>query len=45
MEFLFNNKLSSHIDSRAIIDAIDPVKDADGFHAINVGRNSKEVTC
>ena len=32
--------LPSHIDSRAIIDAIDPVKDADGFHAINVGRNS-----
>ena len=32
--------LPAHIDSRAIIDAIDPVKDADGFHAINVGRNS-----
>ena len=32
--------LPSHIDSRVIIDAIDPVKDADGFHAINVGRNS-----
>ena len=32
--------LPSHIDSRMIIDAIDPIKDADGFHAINVGRNS-----
>ena len=32
--------LPSHIDSRLIIDAIDPIKDADGFHAINVGRNS-----
>ena len=32
--------LPDHIDSRAIIDAIDPAKDADGFHAINVGRNS-----
>ena len=32
--------LASHIDSRLIIDAIDPIKDADGFHAINVGRNS-----
>ena len=32
--------LPSHIDSRRIIDAIDPIKDADGFHAINVGRNS-----
>jgi methylenetetrahydrofolate dehydrogenase (NADP+)/methenyltetrahydrofolate cyclohydrolase len=32
--------LPKHMDSRAIIDAIDPAKDADGFHAINVGRNS-----
>ena len=32
--------LPDHIDSRVIIDAIDPKKDADGFHALNVGRNS-----
>ena len=32
--------LPEHIDSRVIIDAIDPIKDADGFHALNVGRNS-----
>jgi len=32
--------LPPHIDSRVIIDAIDPIKDADGFHALNVGRNS-----
>jgi methylenetetrahydrofolate dehydrogenase (NADP+)/methenyltetrahydrofolate cyclohydrolase len=32
--------LPDHIDSRIIIDAIDPIKDADGFHALNVGRNS-----
>jgi methylenetetrahydrofolate dehydrogenase (NADP+)/methenyltetrahydrofolate cyclohydrolase len=32
--------LPSHIDSRVIIDTIDPIKDADGFHALNVGRNS-----
>jgi methylenetetrahydrofolate dehydrogenase (NADP+)/methenyltetrahydrofolate cyclohydrolase len=32
--------LPEHIDSRVIIDSIDPAKDADGFHAINVGRNS-----
>ena len=32
--------LPDHIDSRVIIDAIDPAKDADGFHAVNVGRNS-----
>ena len=32
--------LPDHVDSRVIIDAIDPIKDADGFHALNVGRNS-----
>ena len=32
--------LPDHMDSRLIIDAIDPIKDADGFHAVNVGRNS-----
>ena len=32
--------LPDHMDSRLIIDAIDPAKDADGFHAVNVGRNS-----
>ena len=32
--------LPQSIDSRVIIDSIDPAKDADGFHAINVGRNS-----
>ena len=32
--------LPEHMDSRLIIDAIDPIKDADGFHAVNVGRNS-----
>ncbi len=32
--------LPSHIDSRVIIDSINPIKDADGFHAVNVGRNS-----
>ena len=31
--------LPDHMDSRLIIDAIDPAKAADGFHAINVGRN------
>jgi len=30
--------LPSHIDADAVIDAIDPDKDVDGFHAINAGR-------
>ncbi len=30
--------LPGHIDADAVIDAIDPGKDVDGFHAINAGR-------
>jgi methylenetetrahydrofolate dehydrogenase (NADP+) / methenyltetrahydrofolate cyclohydrolase len=29
--------LPKHIDSRKVIDAIDPAKDVDGFHPMNVG--------
>lgn len=29
--------LPSHIDEKAVIDAIDPSKDVDGFHPMNVG--------
>ena len=32
--------LPDHIDERAVIDAIDPAKDVDGFHPVNVGRLS-----
>jgi len=30
--------LPDHIDANAVMDAIDPAKDVDGFHAINAGR-------
>ena len=30
--------LPAHIDPRAIIEAVDPAKDVDGFHPLNVGR-------
>jgi methylenetetrahydrofolate dehydrogenase (NADP+)/methenyltetrahydrofolate cyclohydrolase len=30
--------LPDHIDAAAVIDAVDPVKDVDGFHPENVGR-------
>ena len=30
--------LPAHIDSAKVIEAIDPAKDVDGFHPINVGR-------
>lgn len=32
--------LPGHIDEEAVIEAIDPAKDVDGFHPINVGRLS-----
>ncbi len=32
--------LPAQIDERAVIDAIDPAKDVDGFHPVNVGRLS-----
>lgn len=30
--------LPGHIDPQAVIDAVDPAKDVDGFHPVNVGR-------
>jgi methylenetetrahydrofolate dehydrogenase (NADP+)/methenyltetrahydrofolate cyclohydrolase len=30
--------LPGHIDRRAVIEAVDPAKDVDGFHPVNVGR-------
>lgn len=30
--------LPSHIDDKAVLAAIDPAKDVDGFHVVNVGR-------
>ncbi len=30
--------LPGHIDSQKVLDSIDPAKDVDGFHAINIGR-------
>jgi methylenetetrahydrofolate dehydrogenase (NADP+)/methenyltetrahydrofolate cyclohydrolase len=30
--------LPRHIDTRRVLDAVDPAKDVDGFHPVNVGR-------
>ena len=30
--------LPKHIDTNVVLEAIDPVKDVDGFHAVNVGK-------
>lgn len=36
--FIVQMPLPKHIDEQAIIQAIDPRKDVDGFHPVNVGR-------
>jgi len=36
--FIVQLPLPKHIDARRIMEAIDPKKDADGFHPINIGR-------
>lgn len=38
--FIVQLPLPRHIDSQKIIEAINPEKDADGFHPVNVGRQS-----
>ena len=37
--------LPKHIDEQAIIMAVDPNKDVDGFHPVNVGRMSLGLPC
>ncbi len=37
--------LPGQIDARAVIEAIDPAKDVDGFHPVNVGRLSSGEDC
>jgi methylenetetrahydrofolate dehydrogenase (NADP+)/methenyltetrahydrofolate cyclohydrolase len=32
--------LPAHVDAKALLDAIDPAKDVDGFHPVNAGRLS-----
>ncbi|RDV16911.1 bifunctional methylenetetrahydrofolate dehydrogenase/methenyltetrahydrofolate cyclohydrolase FolD [Pontibacter diazotrophicus] len=36
--FIVQLPLPKHIDAEKVLEAIDPVKDVDGFHPINVGR-------
>ena len=43
--FLVQLPLPGHIDEDKVIQAIDPAKDVDGFHPINVGRMSIGLPC
>ncbi len=43
--FIVQLSLPKHIDEQKIIEAIDPKKDVDGFHPINVGKLSIGLPC
>ncbi|WP_373820426.1 bifunctional methylenetetrahydrofolate dehydrogenase/methenyltetrahydrofolate cyclohydrolase FolD [Porphyromonas loveana] len=43
--FIVQLPLPKHIDEQKIIEAIDPKKDVDGFHPINVGKLSIGLPC
>lgn len=43
--FIVQLPLPKHIDEQLIIEAVDPKKDVDGFHPINVGRMSIGLPC
>jgi methylenetetrahydrofolate dehydrogenase (NADP+)/methenyltetrahydrofolate cyclohydrolase len=36
--FIVQLPLPAHIDERRVIESIDPAKDADGFHPVNIGK-------
>lgn len=43
--FIVQMPLPRHIDEQRVIEAVDPSKDVDGFHPINVGRLSIGLPC
>lgn len=43
--FIVQLPLPKHIDEQKVIEAIDPRKDVDGFHPVNVGRMSIGLPC
>lgn len=43
--FIVQLPLPGHIDEQAVIEAIRPEKDVDGFHPVNVGRQSVGLLC
>lgn len=43
--YIIQLPLPAHIDEQAVIQAVDPAKDVDGFHPVNVGRMSLGLPC
>ena len=43
--FIVQLPLPKHIDEQKIIERINPVKDVDGFHPVNLGRMMLNIPC
>jgi methylenetetrahydrofolate dehydrogenase (NADP+)/methenyltetrahydrofolate cyclohydrolase len=43
--FIVQLPLPKHINTQKVIEAIDPAKDVDGFHPVNVGRMALNLPC
>ena len=43
--FIVQLPLPKHIDGQKILEAVDPKKDVDGFHPVNVGRMALHLPC
>ena len=43
--FIVQLPLPGHIDEQRVVQAIDPNKDVDGFHPVNVGKMVKNLPC
>lgn len=43
--FIVQLPLPAHIDEQAVIEAVRPDKDVDGFHPVNVGRQALGLNC
>ena len=43
--FIVQLPLPDHIDDQAVLEAVDPAKDVDGFHPVNAGKMSLDLPC
>ncbi len=43
--FIVQLPLPNHLDEQAVLEAVDPKKDVDGFHPVNVGKMALGLNC
>ena len=43
--FIVQLPLPDHIDDQAVLEAVNPAKDVDGFHPVNAGKMSLDLPC